>query len=174
MFKKIIKLSIIIICCLGIIFLVLFLCYGKDFIRTFKKKESLNYHDIRGIQVNRINNGTGTIQIEDKDDIERILSYLNSLELIREKIPKNESPDYDGDIDKYLSKFDNIGFFTISLYGSTSDGIAFTTEYLTVYHNGYDWDYTSYYIVDSGYNPEDNSSKFYDFMVELISKYVEE
>ena len=166
MLKKYIKLAIIILCCLVIV-LALYSCYEKTLLRIFKKKESLNYHNINSIEVIPRNvRDVGVIQIENKEDIEKILNYLNSLELIKEKKPNYKINSRDG-----LSQ---VGYFTIHFYGYNSDGITFTTEYLTIYHGGHDWDYTSYYIVDSGYNPNNNSSKFSDFLDELISKYVEE
>ena len=134
----------------------------------------MNYKNMDYIEV--YPSSGGYIKIEDSEDIEKILDNFNSLKVIKEKIPSKSKLEYHGEgkYEEYLERLRETGAFSISFHGSSSDRIYFTNEYFTIYHNGYDWDYTEYYIIDSGYNPEDNSSKFYDFMVELISKYVEE
>ena len=164
--RKEIKFVIIVLLCVMITFFVLFLHYGDALFRTFKTKENLNYSNINNIKVLHVNDDIGSIQVENKEDIEKILNYLNSLDLIKEK-----RPDYNINS---MSELSDIGYFSIYFSGSSFDAITFTTEYLTIHHNGHDWDYTSYYIKDSGYNPEDKTSNFYNFLSELVSEYVEE
>lgn len=134
---------------------LLVLCYGDILFRVFKKKENLNYNDITHIDfIPEHSMDVGVIHIENKDDIEQIINYLNSLDLIKQKIKYNI---------KSTNELNEIGHFIIKLYGASSDGIVFTTEYLTIYRNGDDWENISYYILNSGYNSEDKTSNFYNF-----------
>lgn len=156
------KLFVIIILLCITIFFVLFLCYEDTLFRVFKKKENLNYNDITRIDfIPGHSMDVGVIHIENKDDIEQIINCLNSLDLIKEKKPNYNI--------KSTNELNEIGHFIIKLYGASFDGIVFTTEYLTIYRNGNDWDNISYYILNSGYNPEDKTSNFYNF----LRKYIE-
>ena len=157
------KLFVIIILLFIIIFFVLFLCYGDTLFRVFKKKENLNYDNITRIDfIPGHSTDVGVIHIKNKDDIEKIINCLNSLDLIKEK-----KPNYNF---KSNNDLNEIGHFIIKLYGASYDSIVFTTEYLTICLNGYDWENVSYYILNSGYNPEDKTSNFYNF----LRKYIEE
>ena len=164
--KSIIRVSIFITLAVVVIFLLI---NHRPFLRMFKKTKHLNYSDISYISV-KLGIDANNIDIYDTDDIEKIIDYLNSLELIEEMIPRKEKAFYDGDDEVYDNKLRETGWFIISISGNL---ISFSTEYLTVlYEDGFTQ--RSYYIVDSGYNPETQTSKFYDFLEELVSKYVEE
>ncbi|HHX58142.1 MAG TPA: hypothetical protein GX710_09015, partial [Clostridiales bacterium] len=167
------KATVIIIIVIVIISAVIIFCW-RPVSRIFKKSSNMNYKNMDYIEV--YPSSGGYIKIEDSEDIEKILDNFNSLKVIKEKIPSKSKLEYHGEgkYEEYLERLRETGAFSISFHGSSSDRIYFTNEYFTIYHNGYDWDYTEYYIKDSGYNPEDKTSKFSDFLDELISKYVEE
>ena len=93
-----------------------------------------------------------TVKISNKDAIEELQKFLNSLELIElEKDYERNGTGYIYTI--YLSYYD------VSIKG----------EYLRIHPNGQDDKvFTEYYIRNSGFNPITGSSKISKFIDELI------
>lgn len=98
-----------------------------------------------------------TVTISDKDALEELQNYINSLELI--EIENDYGRNCPGHLYMMFLPYD-----TISLSG----------RYLSVHPNDKDDKvYTEYYIVDSGYNPLTGSNKVSKFMDKLIREYGE-
>lgn len=98
-----------------------------------------------------------TVTINNKDAVEELQNYLNSLELI--EIEKDYERNHPGHL--YMM---SLTYNTISIKG----------EYLSIHPNSEDDKvFTEYYIVDSGYNPLTGGSKISGFMDKLIRKYGE-
>lgn len=99
-----------------------------------------------------------TVTIRDKEAIEKLQDYLNSLELI--ELERDYERSCRGNIYMMFMPYNDI-----SIQG----------KYLSVLPSGADDKvYTEYYIVDSGYDPITGSSKVSRFMNKLIRKYGEE
>jgi hypothetical protein len=99
-----------------------------------------------------------TVTINDKEAIENLQTYLNSLELIELK----------KDYERYTPGHLYMMFLPY-------DDISIKGEYLSVHPSGTDDKvFTEYYIVNSGYNPITGSSKVSKFMDKLIREYGEE
>ena len=175
------KLIIILLC---IIFLVFIVIIFRENIIRLKLSTRLNYHenvayitiyDDRLIEVAdgkleiEINSRRG-IEIHNREDIEKIINYLNSLELIEDNL--TEYVDVD---------LDEVGYFSITIFrdGYVNDyqnnldaleHIAFQTNYLEFIPGGHDWKTTRYYIKNSGYDPKTKTSKTFEFLYDLINK----
>ncbi len=138
-----------------------------------KQSVTLNYvEDISYIIVSdkgrlgTTEDGIFSIEIYDKEDIEKILNYLNSLELI-EEIPSFE---YFPDLNERFSYF-SIDIIKVGYEedDTAHDLLSFQTTYMSISRGGFDCRSTIYYIKDSGYNPITKSSKTYEFLNELIN-----
>lgn len=165
------KIKILILIVISITVIVISIIYEREISRNFKQKESFNYQSIEIGCIEVIGRNKGGIKIEKIEDIVKILNYLNSLELIKEK-----SPNYNT---QKTEDSDKIGYFRVifnpgrNFNDVVCDAFTFKTDYITVHNKGYDYDYTDYYIVDSGYNPKDQSSNFSVFLDEILIKYIE-
>ena len=164
------KIVLIFLGCICIVFLILLL-YREDILNMFRKSESLNYNkEVSYIIIFARNNPdlagkNKEIKLDDKEKIESFINYVNSLELIeKEKIPNDRN-------------FQNNGHFSVHIYGKDSvfgedvgvlDSFQFSTYYLTIFRNGYDWEHTDYYIKDSGYNSKDKSNKISQYLYNLL------
>lgn len=166
MYKKHFK---IIISVLWVTAFLLVVLSCKPLIRMFKKEKHFSYNDVKYIGIKYVDENV--IDISDPDDIKLILEHLNSLELIEEKIPYNEQALYLGNFEEYENKLREIGYFLITI---SNDMIEFTTEYAAVSTEGrYDENhYKSYYIKNSGFNAENKTSNFYNFLREISNKYL--
>jgi len=139
---------------------------------TFQESVRLNYQiksdekEIIYIRIwgnSSLTGDVGEIIIDDNRDVEYILNYINSLELVQREMPKQRN-------------FQNNGHFYIDIFEKDSfaekaeilDTLLFSTQYLSVVHKGYDWDYTDYYIKNVGYNPITKTSNVYQFLYDLI------
>lgn len=141
----------------------------RSIFRVLKKEVNLNYSNVNSIGI-KLGIDKSSIHVND-DDVQKIVDYLNSLELVEEKIPYKEKPIYDDNqsIEEYHNKLKDIGYFLIAI---REDMIVFSTEYVEVWVD--DYKNTSYYIKNSGYNPEDKTSNFHNFLSDLLSEYEEE
>jgi len=164
------KILFIILICIVIFIILIIIANWKNILRSFKPVVSLNYQeDIANIEYIEISDkgrfrvpaddNRFVFKIYDKEEIKKIIDYLNSLELIADKRSI-----------KYNNDLNSIGYFTIFIQKRNLDHtlIEFMTNYLTFLPNGYDWEYTEYYIKDSGYNPKTAKSKTFDFLYDLI------
>lgn len=98
-----------------------------------------------------------TVTINNKDAVEELQDYLNSLEII--EIEKDYERNCPGHLYMMFLPYD-----TISIKG----------EYLSIHPDGEDDKvFTEYYIVDSEYNPLTGGSKVSRFMDKLIRKHGE-
>ena len=96
-----------------------------------------------------------TVTIKDKEAIENLQDYLNSLELI--ELETDYGRDNPGHLYMMFLPYDDI-----SIKG----------EYLSVHSSDADDKiFTEYYIVNSGYNPITGGSKVSRFMDKLIRQY---
>lgn len=122
------------------------------------EKEHLELDGVLTIDINVDKWYSGkTVTINNKDAVEELQDYLNSLEII--EIEKDYERNCPGHLYMMFLPYD-----TISIKG----------EYLSIHPNGEDDKvFTEYYIVDSGYNPLTGSSKVSRFMDKLIRKYGE-
>ncbi|MCI7804086.1 MAG: hypothetical protein MR503_03290 [Oscillospiraceae bacterium] len=122
------------------------------------EKEHLELDGVLTININVDKWYSGkTVTINNKDAVEELQDYLNSLEII--EIEK----DYERNCPGHL-------YMMFLLY----DTISIKGEYLSIHPNGEDDKvFTEYYIVDSGYNPLTGGSKVSRFMDKLIRKYGE-
>lgn len=122
------------------------------------EKEHLELDGVLTIDINVDKWYSGkTVTINNKDAVEELQDYLNSLEII--EIEKDYERNYPGHLYMMFLPYD-----TISIKG----------EYLSIHPNGEDDKvFTEYYIVDSGYNPLTGGSKVSRFMDKLIRKHGE-
>ncbi len=165
MYRKCLK---VIICSLCLISLLIFAFNYRSLFRVFKKEYGFSYHNVDCISVKYTD--TNLIKISDDNDIKSILDYLNSMEMIKEKIPNKEKALYHENWEEYENKLSEIGYFSILISDNT---MVFTTEYVTVTTDGCDDEQhrTSYYIKNSGYDTENKTSNLYDFLKEITNKY---
>lgn len=149
-YKKIIK--------VGIIIVTIILTYNifRYITMPSGKKEHLELKNILTIEINVDKwYSDRTVKISNKDAMEKLQNYINSLELI--ELEKDYERNCPGHMYMMFLPYD-----TISIKG----------EYLSVHPNDKDDKvYTEYYIVDSGYNPITGSSKVSRFMDKLIRQY---
>jgi len=106
----------------------------------------------------------GDVMITDRNDIEKIIKYLNSLMLIEDNL--TEYVDVD---------LDEVGYFRITIFrddyendSRAYDSIEFETNYLSIIPSGNDRHATRYYIINSGYNNKTKSSNVHQFLLDLI------
>lgn len=123
---------------------------------AFRKKKHLELKNILTIEINVDKwYSDRTVKISNKDAMEKLQNYINSLELI--ELEKDYERNCPGHMYMMFLPYD-----TISIKG----------EYLSVHPNDKDDKvYTEYYIVDPGYNPITGSSKVSRFMDKLIRQY---
>ncbi len=138
----------------------------KPIVRTFKENQHLNYGNVDFVTIKYV--GYNKIKIENADDVNQIIGYLNSLELIEEGIPNREQAVYEGDWEKYENDLENIGYFLVSI---DKDLLYFSTSYVTVMPDGNYWNRHSYYIRNSGYNKKEKNSNIYTFFQSITEKY---
>jgi len=173
--KKIVMIIILII-----VTLVLAMIHKNSIIRLFKQIINLNYHEeIIYIELGkRFSDDGNIIRIDNHEDIEKIIGYLNTLDLIEERLTEY----------KHISDFNDIGYFTIRIvrvgdeYANihitegenvnsySQDLLSFETNFVTFTPNSMDWKSTRYYIKNSGYNHQTKSSNVYKFLLDLINK----
>lgn len=168
------KVIIIILGFLILVFILLFFMYKTNFLMMLKESESLNYHkdvyeDINYIMITssegeRFIKGSRNVEIRDRKDIEKILNFFNSLELV--KFDKGKGPR------RYI--YDE-GSFIITIFLKNSDFadiIFLMSDYLIFYNEEYNSDQhrMEYYIKNSGYNSKDKTSKAYYFLYDIINK----
>ncbi len=146
------------------VILVIIAVNYRSLVRSIKEKEHFAYRNIDYIGV-KLDMGSYVTDVYDAAVIAEILQYLNSMTLIKEKIPKKDRADYSDDREKYKNKLENIGYFIVSV---SDDLLCFSTEYVSVTSDGQN--YTSYYIVDSGFDSEANTSRFHDFLYALLKE----
>lgn len=149
-YKKIIK--------VGIIIITLILVYNifRYITMPSGKKEHLELKNILTIEINVDKwYSEQTVTIKDKEAIENLQDYLNSLELI--ELETDYGRDNPGHLYMMFLPYDDI-----SIKG----------EYLSVHSSDADDKiFTEYYIVNSGYNPITGGSKVSRFMDKLIRQY---
>jgi len=148
-------------------FIILYWWFQIRIASFSKDGVNLNYNNDRDIEYIRITSNfdlgmnSRQFEITDKAIIDKLLNYINSLELI-EGLEPSHSHLYDK------------GSFMISIYKPDAElsnpvSIIFTTRYLSVSYSGYDWEHTDYYIKDSGYNPINKSTKITKYLYELLN-----
>lgn len=165
----------IIISILWITTFLLIVLSCKPFIRMFKKETHLNLKYDLALDVKYVDeNSTDIYHIYLDNDIQAITDYLNSLELVEEEIPYNNSSVYMRSTEEYENKLSEKGYFAIELdvhqniiYFST-DYIAISAYWVCECDTNY---YRSFYLKNSGYDPENNTSDFYNFLKEITDKY---
>jgi len=150
--------------------------YQKDLSMSSKQGVSLAYNEdianINYIEIHdkgrfglQIVNGRSIFRIDDREKIEKIIDYINSLELVEdEKVIYNFN---------YKTDLNSLGYFTIFIQKDNLEYtlIEFMTHYLTlVPSDTCDCNSTSYYIKDSGYDPITKNSKTFEFLYDLIHK----
>ena len=171
------KLIIILLCIIFLVFI--FIIFRENIIRL-KLSTRLNYsenvayitiYDDRLIEVVGSNseieiNSIGDIEIHNREVIEKIIKYLNSLELIEDNLTEYEDVD-----------IDEVEYFDVTIFRNDNekylngyDIIAFQTNYLSFIPEGHDCYGTRYYIKNSGYDPKTKTSKTFEFLYDLINK----
>ena len=157
--RKFIVIIVIFIC-----FCILALLYGVNIINYFREGESLSYNkEVSYIKIYSESSFFEEAQystIYNKEDIDALLNFINSLDLVEVK----DSSNYGEIHDK--------GHFYIYMYGDGGilDAMIFSTKYVDLCHNGYDGDYTTYYIKDSKYNFISKTTKITKYIYDLINK----
>ena len=148
----------IFICCCILVWL-----YRINIVNYFKESRNVNYNieEISGVEVLSLAEDfgyQGTIKVDDENDVKDIFSFINRLELVKIK-----DADY---------SYDDNGKIYLCIYGKDSylDTIMFINRYMVVYHNGYDGDYTAYYIKNSKYNFINKKTKITKYMYEILNK----
>lgn len=170
------KVIIIILGFLILVFILLFFMYKTNFLMMLKKSESLNYHKdiyeeidhviITSFKGERFTKGSKSIAIRDPKDIEKILNFLNSLELV--KFDKGKGPR------RYIYDEGSFGIAIVLKNDSDfADIVFFMSDYLIFFNERYESDQhriVEYYIKNSGYNSKDKTSKAYYFLYDIINK----
>mgnify|MGYP006954326769 CR=1 FL=1 len=141
------------------IVIILILLFQKPIIRVLKKSEylQLQYENVDNVEI-IFSNRNGIVKLNNKTAIEKLVNYLNSLELINEENKNNGNED-----------------FVVYLYGNMpSTVISFSEDYL-YFSDAECWDciYTEYYIVGSKFS-DVKISGTYNFLNELINEYGED
>lgn len=151
-YKKIIKVSIIVAILISVYNIFKYTTMPSG------KKEHLELKNILTIEINVDKwYSEQNITIKDKEAIENLQDYLNSLELI--KVETDYERYKPGHLYKMFLPYDDI-----SIKG----------EYLSVHPSSADDKvFTEYYIINSGYNPLTGGSKISKFSDKLIDKYAE-
>ena len=153
-----------------------FALYRENVVRLFRQSVSLNYYcDVFAIKLGGTRNRFSEnppegyffeVKITNVDDIKRIMSYLNSLELI-EANPRriNHVPD-----------LREVGFFWIRIIRDpyennlfAHDALSFRTNYLIFTPDGRDWESRVYYIRNSGYDPTTQNSRVFLLLLDVIN-----
>gem|GEM_PF-5925147 len=159
------KIAAFILCCIITILFLVVMIYGKNIFRLFKQSVYLNYHEeIAYIELGkRFSKDGNYVRIENREDIEKILNFLNSLELIEENVIRYNPPD--------------LSYFTISIIrsnpevvGRPPDLLSFQTDYISFSQDGRDWESKRYYIKNSGYDNQTKKSKVYEFLYDMLSE----
>jgi hypothetical protein len=162
------KIVIFLLCCIIAILVFIFLAYGKNILRQLKQSVSLNYHaEIAYIELGkRFSEDESEVRIDDHEDIEKILNFLNSLGLIEENVARH-----------YPQDLSEIGYFTIDIIlsnpervGDAPDLLSFETDYIIFTPKGSDWKSIRYYIKNSGYDNQTKNSKVYQFLCDFVGK----
>lgn len=136
--------------------------------RNFKKVQHFSYNSADFIDVKYMDKNY--IRINDVKEINQIIEYLNSLELIEEKIPKRKRAEYEGDWKAYENDLRDIGYFSVSI---NDDLLSFSTHYVTVSPLGCECEdlRTSYYIKGSVFDKESKKINIIDFFESVTDKY---
>lgn len=150
--------KIIIVIIIVIVFILVYHVF-KCVTMPSGKKEHLELKNILTIEMNVDKwYSEQKITIKDKEAIENLQDYLNSLELI--EVETDYGRYKPGHLYRMFLPYDDI-----SIKG----------EYLSVHPSGADDKvFTEYYIVNSEYNPLTGGSKISKFLDELINEYAEE
>ncbi|MDR2559586.1 MAG: hypothetical protein LBC86_08615 [Oscillospiraceae bacterium] len=134
-----------------------------------KESVSLNYQREDATYVNFRSWGNSiadidTIRIDDSEKIERLIEFLNSLELVESDVPwwnRNKDSEKVGCMIIYMGE---------SFKYNPGDTIQFWTNYMSISYNGYDWETKSYYVRNIGYNRFTKTSIAYEFIRDLINE----
>lgn len=160
-----IRIAKIILCFTILIFIIILFFYRRDVLRIFKKSESLNYYkDVEYVEIfdkGGYINGNRNIVIDDSEDIERLFEFLNSLELIKEELPRKY---------RYDDEYFDILIVLRNSVGNYDELFSFISNYVVVYNEERKSEYIEYYIKDSGYNSKDKKSKVYNFLYDMVNK----
>lgn len=136
--------------------------------RSFKKVQHFRFISADFIDVKYMDKNY--IRINDVNEINKIIEYLNSLELIEEKIPKRKQAEYKGDWEAYESDLKDIGYFSVSINDSL---LSFSTYYVTVSPLGCECEAlsTSYYIKGAVFDKESKEINIMDFFESVTDNY---
>ena len=166
--------KIIIVAFIVLFFLIstfLFVISGTNILAAFKKGERLNYHkNVTEIiitcdtsELYKLFN-TREIKINDREVIEKIFDYINSLELVRGQSPLYSNAE---DMLIFTLRFDGEMYqYENNAYGELDESIVFTTQYLII--TGKPQGSTHYYVKNAGFNIFDKSTKFSRYLYGLI------
>lgn len=173
------KTIIFISSCILLISVFVIIAYGKSILRLFKQSTNLNYHaEIAYIELGkRFSEDGNDIRIDAREDIEKILNYLNSLELIEENVTRFNPYDLIADgyftIDIIRKGDENANLYVVEgekVISYSQDLLSFRNDYMSFTPNYMDWKSTRYYIVNSGYDDETKNSNVYQFLYNLINE----
>lgn len=147
-----------------------FSIFYRPITRKFKKVQHFSYNSADFIDVKYM--GKNYIRINDVNEINQIIEYLNSLELIEEKIPKRKRAEYEGDWEAYENDLRDIGYFSVSI---NENLLSFSTCYVTVSPLGCECEglSTSYYIKGAVFDKERKKINIIDFFESVTDKYTD-
>lgn len=142
--------------------------FYRPITRKFKKIQHFSYNSANFIDIKYMDKNY--IRINDVNEINKIIEYLNSLELIEEKIPKQKRAEYEGNWEAYENDLRDIGYFSVSI---NEDVLSFSTCYVTVSPLGCECDglSTSYYIKGAVFDIENKKINIMDFFESVTDKY---
>lgn len=147
-----------------------FSIFYRPITRNFKKVQHFSYNSADFIDVKYMDKNY--IRINDVNEINQIIEYLNSLELIEEKIPKRKRAEYEGDWKAYENDLRDIGYFSVSI---NENLLSFSTCYVTVSPLGCECEglSTSYYIKGAVFDKESKKINIIDFFESVTDKYTD-
>lgn len=161
------KILIIVTFCLVLFFIFAIIPYFKEFLMSFRQGDSLNYQaeDVVYVEIRsagRLIKNIDNFKIDDPKKIEKIMAYIDSLEVIE----LNSSIGLSGGTSDW-------GWILIYVERSNQnpgDIIEFMRSYMVISYNSRDWESKKYYVKNSGFNPITTNSKAYQFLYDLINE----
>ena len=149
------KVFTIVLCCIGL--LILTWIFIEDIVWFFKKDfletTNLSYDkNTSSIAIWYPDNNKKVI-IYDTDKIDKLISMLNSFEVVERKIQR--TADY-SEPNPYIC---------ISVGGDT---INISNRYITIFNNGEDWNYKVYYVKNQRYPFHDERNEIAQYLNNLM------
>jgi len=159
---------------LAILSIFAFLAHRERIFVMFRESTSLNFQRDDMTYINITSRGIPPIDfnnvvIEDPEKIRETINFLNSLELVESRIPRNLTNSWQN------RDFEDFGWISIIIGESPEhnpgDFVSFYANYMVfTYHGHRLFGIYTYYIRNSGFCSRTKTSNVYQFLYELIHR----